>query len=335
LAKVPDHTQRFELNALQTAEFRTFHQDYSDGNYQFWDTVKYAVSPTPQVFYCVYENDLERKFTKHIYSKEFLDCVYWIKDRHGLGKLRYNIQWNESAPACNMFRMWCEGETGYPIVDAAMTEMNTTGFMHHRGRLIVSNFLCRLLRIDWMKGKHYFASRLIDYDQAINDCNWHWVASMVTYAPRYKTSVYDPAEQSQIYDPKGHYIKRWLPRLRNIPVEHLHNWKKHHVNHDLYALDYYMPCLESYEEARDKCLVMYNRARYKTQNVGITRLDMAQNRLRNLQKVGSQLVDSSGKMYIKELMLSPEICFFSWLRPVSFQTTFLERLHSWHDPPVE
>jgi deoxyribodipyrimidine photo-lyase len=92
-----------------------------------------------------------------------------------LGKLKYNINWNETKAAWEMFRWWCTGETGYPVVDAAMTEMNTTGFMNHRGRLIVANFLCRLLQIDWMKGKHYMASRLIDYDQSINDCNWHWV----------------------------------------------------------------------------------------------------------------------------------------------------------------
>jgi hypothetical protein len=73
--------------------------DYSMAKKRFLETLKYAVSPTPQVFYCVYENDTEKKFTKDIHSKEFLDNVYWIRDRHGLGKLKYNINWNETKAA--------------------------------------------------------------------------------------------------------------------------------------------------------------------------------------------------------------------------------------------
>lgn len=169
-------------------------------------------------------------------------------------------------------------------------------------------------------------SKLIDYDQAINDCNWHWVWSLVSFAPRYKKSIFNPSEQSQIYDPHGYYIKRWLPNLKDIPVDHLHNWSRYHVNHDLYALDYVMPCLENYEEWRDKCLVMYNRARYKSQHSGVTSADLAQKKGPMHQKVGTQLYDAEGRMYIKEAFFSPEICLFSWIRPISFQIAFLDRL---------
>lgn len=150
---------------------------------------------------------------------------------------------------------------------------------------------------------------------------------MVTYAPRYKWAVFNPAEQSQIYDPNCNYIKRWLPNLRDVPNDHLHNWSKHHVKYDLHRLGYQLPCLESYEEARDRCLVMYNRARYKSQHKGVNRFDIYHRKLWNLQKIGTQLRDENGRMYIKELMLSPEVCFYSWIRPVSFATSFLERIN--------
>ena len=107
------------------------------------------------------------------------------------------------------FEKWKMGKTGYPIVDACMAEINTTGYMHNRGRLIVSSFLCRMLHIDWRKGERYFATRLYDYDPAQNMMNWIWMASALPFAsaPFRKVSAKGTAEQ---FNQDGTYVKTWL-----------------------------------------------------------------------------------------------------------------------------
>lgn len=108
------------------------------------------------------------------------------------------------------FKLWCKGETGYPIVDAGMKELNTTGFMHNRVRMIVASFLCKHLLIDWRWGESYFAAKLNDYEMASNVGNWQWASSSGCDATPY-FRVFNPTLQQQKFDPDFKYIKRWIP----------------------------------------------------------------------------------------------------------------------------
>jgi deoxyribodipyrimidine photo-lyase len=112
------------------------------------------------------------------------------------------------------FEAWCEGRTGYPIVDAGMRELNETGFMHNRVRMIVASFLTKHLLIDWRWGEAYFAKKLLDYDLAANNGGWQWAAgSGCDAAPYFR--VFNPELQTQRFDPDHNYIKKWVPEFES------------------------------------------------------------------------------------------------------------------------
>ncbi len=117
------------------------------------------------------------------------------------------------------FKAWCEGKTGYPIVDAGMRELNTTGFMHNRVRMIVASFLVKDLLIDWRWGEAYFAEKLLDFDLSANNGGWQWAAgSGCDAAPYFR--IFNPSEQIKKFDAKLEYIKTWVPELTtsNYPL---------------------------------------------------------------------------------------------------------------------
>ena len=136
------------------------------------------------------------------------------------------------------FDAWCNGMTGYPIVDAGMRELNSTGFMHNRVRMIVGSFLCKHLLIDWRLGEEYFAKRLFDFEKASNVGNWQWVAGCgVDAAPYFR--IFNPYEQQKKFDKNREYINKWIPELN------LSNYPEEIVNHK-YARE---RCLSTYKEA--------------------------------------------------------------------------------------
>lgn len=122
------------------------------------------------------------------------------------------------------FHRWCEGKTGFPIVDAGMREMNETGFMHNRVRMIAASFLTKDLHIDWRWGEKYFAQQLIDYDPAVNNGNWQWSASTGCDAQPY-FRIFNPWSQQEKFDPDCEYIKKWLPELKPFSPEEIHKGK--------------------------------------------------------------------------------------------------------------
>ncbi|ULQ56753.1 DNA photolyase family protein [Flavihumibacter rivuli] len=134
------------------------------------------------------------------------------------------------------FRRWCEGTTGYPIVDAGMRELNATGFMHNRVRMIVASFLTKHLLIDWRWGEAYFAKKLLDFDFAANNGGWQWAAgSGCDAAPYFR--VFNPYLQTQKFDPKLQYIRQWVPEFEGF------GYPKPIVEHDF---------------ARKRCLEVYS-----------------------------------------------------------------------------
>jgi len=131
------------------------------------------------------------------------------------------IAWAQGPQAQAHFLAWCEGRTGYPLVDAAMHQINETGWMHNRLRMVVSSFLIKDLGIDWRRGEAYFAEKLIDFDLAANNGGWQWAASSGCDAQPY-FRIFNPVSQSEKFDPRGRFIRRYLPALGGLPDAAVH-----------------------------------------------------------------------------------------------------------------
>jgi deoxyribodipyrimidine photo-lyase len=121
----------------------------------------------------------------------------------------------------NKFAAWCEGRTGYPIVDAAMRQLNKTGYMHNRLRMVAASFLVKDLHVDWRKGEKYFAERLLDFDLSANNGGWQWSASTGCDAQPY-FRIFNPVRQSERFDPKGDFIRRYVPEAGGFKGKKIH-----------------------------------------------------------------------------------------------------------------
>lgn len=128
------------------------------------------------------------------------------------------VLWDD---APELWQAWCEGRTGYPLVDAAMRQLQQTGYMHNRLRMVVASFLTKDLGIDWRRGERFFADHLNDYDLAANNGGWQWAASTGCDAqPWFR--IFNPVTQSQRFDPEGKFIRRYVPELARLPDKHIH-----------------------------------------------------------------------------------------------------------------
>jgi deoxyribodipyrimidine photo-lyase len=169
-----------------------------------------------------------------VFEESFLD---WAK----------NIEWENDE---EQFTSWCEGKTGVPMVDAAMRELNNTGWMHNRSRMIVASYLTKNLLVDWRWGEKYFAKHLIDYDPSQNNGGWQWSAS--TGADPRPIRVFNPYTQATKYDPDAEYIKKWIPELADVDDSVLTDGKTQ--NFSELGEDYPAPLIdqkESYHRAMD------------------------------------------------------------------------------------
>jgi len=183
-------------------------------------------------------NSSNNTYLKELIWREFFIQILWhyphtintsFKEKYERIKWRTNM---------NDFKLWCDGKTGYPIVDAGMNELNKTGFMHNRLRMIVGSFLCKHLLIDWRLGEKYFADKLFDYEQASNVGNWQWVAGCgVDAAPYFR--IFNPESQQSKFDKQKEYIKKWIPEFDE------NNYTEKIVDHK-FARE---RCLKTYKEA--------------------------------------------------------------------------------------
>jgi len=182
---------------------------------------------------------LNETYLNELIWREFFQMILWHFPQVGKGqsfKPEYDfIQWRNNEKE---FDRWCKGTTGYPIVDAGMRELNTTGFMHNRVRMITASFLTKHLLIDWRWGEAYFAQKLLDYELASNNGNWQWAAGCGCDAAPY-FRIFNPYTQTKKFDPQQLYIKKWVPELNEFTYPHPI------VDHD---------------EARKRCLEAYKKA---------------------------------------------------------------------------
>lgn len=159
-----------------------------------------------------YALERNQTFVNELIWRDFYQMILWHFPHvvNGGFKKEYDaINWENDE---QKFALWCQGKTGYPIVDAGMRELNETGYMHNRVRMIVASFLTKHLLIDWRWGEAYFAAKLLDFDLAANNGGWQWAAGSGTDAAPY-FRVFNPTLQTQKFDPKSIYIKKWIPEL--------------------------------------------------------------------------------------------------------------------------
>ena len=183
--------------------------------------------------------ELNDTFLNELIWREFYQMILWHFPRVGKGSAfrpEYEmIEWrNDEAE----FKRWCEGSTGYPIVDAGMRELNATGFMHNRVRMIVASFLAKHLLIDWRWGEAYFSQKLLDFDLASNNGGWQWAAgSGCDAAPYFR--MFNPYTQTRKFDPEFKYIRKWVPEFEDF--------------------SYPAPVVE-HDFARKRCIDVYSKA---------------------------------------------------------------------------
>jgi deoxyribodipyrimidine photo-lyase len=159
---------------------------------------------------------LSSVYLKELQWREFYQAILWHFPQVGEGKaFKPEYEWIAWRNNEKEFERWCDGNTGYPIVDAGMRELNATGFMHNRVRMIVASFLSKHLLIDWRWGEAYFAKKLLDYDLASNNGGWQWAAgSGCDAAPYFR--IFNPHLQTQKFDPQLKYIRSWVPELEEF-----------------------------------------------------------------------------------------------------------------------
>ena len=185
---------------------------------------------------------LSETFLNELIWRDFYQMILWHFPHVGNGKAfkpAYdNIEWRKDE---GEFEKWCNGQTGYPIVDAGMRELNATGFMHNRVRMIVASFLTKHLLLDWRLGEAYFAEKLLDFDLAANNGGWQWAAgSGCDAAPYFR--IFNPYLQTKKFDPDLEYINKWVLELNEL------NYPKPIVEHEFAR----KRCLKVYAEALKK-----------------------------------------------------------------------------------
>ena len=170
------------------------------------------------------------------------------------------IEWETGAKADAVFTAWCEGKTGYPLVDAAMLQLNQTGYMHNRLRMVTACFLIKDLGIDWRRGEAYFAQHLNDFDLSANNGGWQWASSSGCDAQPY-FRIFNPVTQSERFDTEGKFIKRYLPQLAKLNAKQIHApWLLTQMELEMAGItlgkNYPAPVV-IHAEAREKTLARY------------------------------------------------------------------------------
>ena len=216
-----------------------------DGTTRLSAYLKFGCVSAREVWYAAHDSlGNMHPLSRQLYWRDFYHQIAWHFPRvfGAAFQQKYNkIEWQDNPAA---FKAWCQGLTGFPLVDAGMRELNITGFMHNRVRMVAASFLTKDLHIDWRKGERYFAQHLVDYDPAVNNGNWQWAASTGCDAQPY-FRIFNPWLQQKKFDPDAIYIHRWVPELNGLNAGEIHNlWKQRPAE-----LKYPMPIVEHTTES--------------------------------------------------------------------------------------
>jgi deoxyribodipyrimidine photo-lyase len=199
------------------------------------------------------KSDSRATFVKELAWREFYyHVLYHRPDVEGVAFLeKYRgLRWSNRE---DWFEAWKQGRTGFPIVDAAMRQLNRTGWMHNRARMIVASFLAKDLLIDWRWGERYFMERLLDGDLAPNNGGWQWAAS-TGCDPQPYFRVFNPRLQGEKFDPEGEYVRHWVPELSEVPASHIH------APHESgYGRNYVRPIVD-HAEQKKRAMELYRRS---------------------------------------------------------------------------
>lgn len=216
--------------------------------------IKFGCASIREVFWTIKSSSITDLLNQLIWREFYYYIGYYfpkVMKNQPFNEKYKDIKWRWNK---KQYDSWCKGETGYPVVDAGMRELNTTGYMHNRARLITSNFLNRMLGMDWRHGELYFAKQLVDYDPLVNNGNWGWISSTGTDPKPYFQRLFNPWLQSEKFDPDCEYIKTWIPELKQVPNKEIHEWYKYYNNYT----NYVKPIVE-YKSARKKSVEQYRK----------------------------------------------------------------------------
>lgn len=207
--------------------------------------LKFGTCSVREVYYAVIDRlGSEHPLLRQLYWRDFFTHIAYhfpqVFGRAFLDKFA-DLHWDNNPDS---FQAWCDGKTGFPIVDAGMRELNATGYMHNRVRMITASFLVKDLHIDWRWGERYFAQHLVDYDPCVNNGNWQWATSTGCDAQPY-FRIFNPWLQQLKFDPDCRYIYRWLPELQDFLPKTIHQWDKKHS-----ACDYPAPIIDHGRESQ-------------------------------------------------------------------------------------
>ena len=216
--------------------------------------IKFGCISIREVYYFVRINfGINSELMRQLVWRDFYAQVLFAYP-YVLDPKNNKITWNKNNTYLERWRL---GKTGFPVIDACMRQLNETGWMHNRGRLVTSCFLVKTLLLDWRDGEKYFAKNLIDYDVANNNGNWQWLSGTgVDSMPYFRT--FNPWTQSAKYDPDALFIKRWIPELKDVDAKDIHNWNIEHSNKKYASVKYERPVVD-FSEQRIKSIELYKK----------------------------------------------------------------------------
>ena len=221
-------------------------------------------------FGCVSARELEERAGSGTGAAEFVRQLAWrdfyahvLLNNPGNARRAHQpdmdeLQWEDDDEG---FAAWCDGRTGFPVVDAGMRQLRARGWMHNRARLIVASFLTKDLHVDWRRGEAHFMRHLLCGDEASNNGNWQWVTSVGVDPAPYFRRMYNPATQQRRHDPDGSYVRRWVPELRDVPLDKLAEpWRMGEAEQEAAACvigrDYPEPIVDHKQE-RERAMARY------------------------------------------------------------------------------
>jgi deoxyribodipyrimidine photo-lyase len=219
------------LKRIEAKEYKDYDKDRDypalDKTTKLSSYLKFGCISIREAFYCCLKTyGMQHGLIRELIWREFYTNITYyfphVLNGHSMKRKYDAIKWTYND---TLFQAWCNGKTGYPIIDAAMICMNNTGYMHNRLRMIVASFLTKDLLQDWRWGEMYFAKKLVDYDPSSNNGGWQWAGSTGADSQPY-FRIFNPWTQSEKFDKDCIFIRRWIPALANVPCKSIHEWYK-------------------------------------------------------------------------------------------------------------